>query len=156
MKQNKTGGVRLAKMLADGKIDRGGLFIDTYNQTVSRIAGTIQVGIDFRNLYYVSQICETKWMYVLWMKCRMERAGHWRQTTSRQGESISNTITYGEQQAYWLFMKQIDVNLFGYSRDYKGKIINYHRVFVSNTIHTSSGSGGNTDQIVVMVYETDW
>lgn len=59
MKHEKTGGVRLAQMIADGKIDRGGLFIDTYNQTTSDIAGTIQVGIDFRNIYYVTQVNET-------------------------------------------------------------------------------------------------
>lgn len=51
-------------------------------------------------------------------------------------------------------MKQINMYLYGYSRDHKGKIINYHRVSVSNTIHTSSGSGGNTDQIVAATYET--
>jgi hypothetical protein len=56
----KTGGIRLAKMIADGKIKRGGLFIDTYNQSVSEIAGTIQVGIDFRNIYYVTQVYETR------------------------------------------------------------------------------------------------
>ena len=46
MKHEKTGGVRLAQMIEDGKIDRGGLFIDTYNQTTrqrDRIVITGQV-----------------------------------------------------------------------------------------------------------------
>jgi DNA (cytosine-5)-methyltransferase 1 len=36
----------------------------------------------------------------------------------------------------------------GYSRDSKGKIINYHKKNIANTLHSSSGSGGNTDQYV--------
>lgn len=51
-------------------------------------------------------------------------------------------------------MRPIDKFLYGYSRDHKGRVINYHRVFVSNTVHTSTGSGGNTDQFVGMLYET--
>ena len=51
-------------------------------------------------------------------------------------------------------MKPSDKFRYGYSRDRKGRVINYHRVFVSNTVHTSTGSGGNTDQFAVMVYET--
>ena len=52
---------------------------------------------------------------------------------------------YGEQQVQGLSMKPSDKFLYGYSRDHKGKIINYHKVLVSNTVHTSTGSGGNTD-----------
>lgn len=51
-------------------------------------------------------------------------------------------------------MRPINKFLYGYSRDHKGLVINYHRVFVSNTVHTSTGSGGNTDQFVGMLYET--
>lgn len=42
-----------------------------------------------------------------------------------------------------------DSYLLGYTRDNKGNIIDRHPINVSNTIHTSSGSGGNTDQFVV-------
>ena len=59
-----------------------------------------------------------------------------------------------QQQGQCKFMKPSDKFLYGYSRDHKGRIINYHRVFISNTVHTSTGSGGNTDQFAVMVYET--
>lgn len=49
----KTGGVRLQRMMH--KINRPYLFIDTYNQRViDNISGTILVGIDFRNMTYVS------------------------------------------------------------------------------------------------------
>ena len=61
---------------------------------------------------------------------------------------------FGGQQVPQLSMRPIDKHLYGYSRDHKGRIINYHRVFVSNTVHTSTGSGGNTDQFVGMLYET--
>ena len=50
----KTGGKRLAELLQSGKIDRPYLWIDTYNQLVSDIAGTIHCGVDFRNNLYVS------------------------------------------------------------------------------------------------------
>jgi len=36
----------------------------------------------------------------------------------------------------------------GYSRDSKGKILNYHKKNIANTLHSSSGIGGNTDQYV--------
>lgn len=37
------------------KVDRPWLFIDTYNQCVrDNIAGTILIGIDFRNMHYIS------------------------------------------------------------------------------------------------------
>lgn len=40
------------------------------------------------------------------------------------------------------------VSILGYTRDDKGSIQNYHEREVAGTIHTSSGSGGNTDQFV--------
>lgn len=39
-------------------------------------------------------------------------------------------------------------SILGYTRDDKGGIQNYHEREVAGTIHTSSGSGGNTDQYV--------
>jgi DNA (cytosine-5)-methyltransferase 1 len=38
--------------------------------------------------------------------------------------------------------------ILGYSRDSKGKILNYHKKNIANTLHSSSGSGGNTDQYI--------
>ena len=52
MKKQATGGKRLQRMLP--KIDRGGLWIDTYNQSVSDIAGTIKARVN-SNLYFVSE-----------------------------------------------------------------------------------------------------
>lgn len=53
MKANKaTGGKRLASM--EYKIDRPYLWIDTYNQRVDDIAGTIKARIDGNCMYYVS------------------------------------------------------------------------------------------------------
>lgn len=39
-------------------------------------------------------------------------------------------------------------SILGYTRDDKGGVQNYHEREVAGTIHTSSGSGGNTDQYV--------
>ena len=44
MKKQATGGKRLQRMLP--KIDRGGLWIDTYNQCVNDIAGTIKARVN--------------------------------------------------------------------------------------------------------------
>ncbi len=78
-----------------------------------------------------------------------------KQPTSRLGELISNCIMTGELLARWLCMRQIDRKLFGYSRDCKGRVMNYHTVAVANTLHTLSGGGGNMDQYVCSVYEAD-
>lgn len=50
--QKATGGKRLASMMS--KIDRPYLWIDTYNQRVDDIAGTIKARIDGNCMYYVS------------------------------------------------------------------------------------------------------
>lgn len=51
-RQKATGGVRLQTMIR--KIDRPYLWIDTYNQRVDVIAGTIKARIDSNCMYYVS------------------------------------------------------------------------------------------------------
>lgn len=47
-----SGGRRLASMIL--KVDRPWLWIDTYNQRVDDIAGTIKARIDANCMYYVS------------------------------------------------------------------------------------------------------
>ena len=54
----------------------------------------------------------------------------------------SNTLTSVEKDNY----------VIGYSRDKKGKITNYHEKDEANTIHSSSGGGGNTDQFIKYNY----
>ena len=50
-----TGGVRLAKMLrGGGQIASAFIWIDTYNQLVSDIAGTITTRVDGACQYFVS------------------------------------------------------------------------------------------------------
>lgn len=44
----------LHKMIREGKIDRPYMWIDDYNQITNDIAGTICVGISFRNHFFVS------------------------------------------------------------------------------------------------------
>lgn len=53
-------------------------------------------------------------------------------------------------------MRLIDVQMYGYSRSSDtGEILNYHRIYVANTLHCSSGSGNNTDVRIACVYEAD-
>lgn len=50
-------------------------------------------------------------------------------------------------------VKQI---LIGYSRNHiTGHVDNYYQKDVANTLHTSSGSGGNTDQFIIEIYDDD-
>ncbi len=53
-RNTKTGGVRLKTMLQRGMIDRAWLWIDTYNQCVNEVAGTIKARIDSNCMYFVS------------------------------------------------------------------------------------------------------
>lgn len=43
----------------------------------------------------------------------------------------------------------IEPSILGYTRDGKGKVTDRHANDVANTIHTATGSGGNTDQFVL-------
>ena len=56
----------------------------------------------------------------------------------RVGKSVSQTLDTGCNRAVIL----------GYSRDAKGKVTSRHEKDLANTVHTSTGGGGNTDQFV--------
>jgi len=53
----------------------------------------------------------------------------------------------GKQQAQTLDT-HCEQAVVSYTRDSKGKIVNYHEKDSANTIHSSSGGGGNTDQFI--------
>jgi DNA (cytosine-5)-methyltransferase 1 len=57
----------------------------------------------------------------------------------RVGKGVAQTLDTGCQQAVIL----------GYTRDSKGKVVSRNIWEQAGTIHTSSGSGGNTDQFVL-------
>jgi DNA (cytosine-5)-methyltransferase 1 len=56
----------------------------------------------------------------------------------RVGKQIAQTLDSGGEQA-----------VVGYTRDAKGKVTNYHTKHIANTLHSSSGGGGNTDQYII-------
>lgn len=56
----------------------------------------------------------------------------------RVGDQVAQTLDTGCQQA-----------ILAYSRENKGKVISRHIKHESNTIHTETGRGGNTDQFVI-------
>ena len=53
----------------------------------------------------------------------------------------------GKQQAQTLDT-HCEQAVVSYTRDSKGKIVNYHEKDSANTIHSSTGGGGNTDQFI--------
>lgn len=59
------------------------------------------------------------------------------------GDKVANCVTTVQKDSM-----VAEPLMLGYTRDRKGSIINRHPIDVANTIHTSTGSGGNTDQLV--------
>ena len=55
----------------------------------------------------------------------------------RVGNGLAQTIDVGSNQGVFIY---------GYTRDEKGKVVKRNRLEYSNTIHTATGGGGNTDQ----------
>lgn len=41
----------------------------------------------------------------------------------------------------------------GYTRDDTGKVQARHITEISNTVHTSTGCGGNTDFLLLLIYD---
>lgn len=53
-------------------------------------------------------------------------------------------------------MRQVDIHYYGWSRDsVTGKVTNWHRKYVSNTITLSTSSSGTQRPIVAVVYEKE-
>jgi DNA (cytosine-5)-methyltransferase 1 len=61
-----------------------------------------------------------------------------KQTLEINTDGVSNALTRVQKDNYVL----------GYTRDKKGKVVKRHKKYTANTIHSSSGGGGNTDQFV--------
>ena len=57
----------------------------------------------------------------------------------------------GKQQAQTL-ETSCNQGVIGYTRDNKGKVTSYHEKDETNTLHSSSGGGGNTDQFIKYNY----
>lgn len=56
------------------------------------------------------------------------------------GKNVANAITSVSKDS---------LVVLGFSRGKRGEVVNYHEKEVSNTIHTSSGSGSNMDEFVL-------
>lgn len=56
----------------------------------------------------------------------------------RVGKGVAQTLDTACNQA----------TIIGYTRDKKGKVVSRHKVDKANTLHSSTGGGGNTDQFV--------
>tara|TARA_A100000171_G_scaffold43539_1_gene45632 strand:+ start:154 stop:1206 length:1053 start_codon:yes stop_codon:yes gene_type:complete len=58
--------------------------------------------------------------------------------THNDGKGVAQTLDTACNQA----------TILGYTRDKKGKVVSRHKVDKANTLHSSTGGGGNTDQFV--------
>jgi len=61
----------------------------------------------------------------------------------RVGKGVAQTLDTGCEQAV------IDKKIISYSRDKKGKVVNRNLKNDANTVHTSTGTGNNTDQYIL-------
>ena len=57
----------------------------------------------------------------------------------RVGKGVAQTLDTACNQA----------TILGYTRDKKGNVVSRHKVDKANTLHSSTGGGGNTDQFVI-------
>jgi len=90
------------------------------------------------------QLLNTSW-FLPQNRERIYLIGHLAERSERGVFPIGeeDEINY-ERKGY----EEANQGVIGYSRDSKGKILNYHKKNIANTLHSSSGSGGNTDQYV--------
>lgn len=65
----------------------------------------------------------------------------------RVGHGVAQTLDTACNQGV---LVKNDAYILGYTRDEKGKVTKRNPLNHSNTIHTSTGSGGNTDQFAVL------
>lgn len=67
----------------------------------------------------------------------------------RAGINTEQRLEIGSEVANCLTsVQKVEPSILGYTRDDKGNVQSYHEKEIAGTIHTSSGSGGNTDQFV--------
>lgn len=71
------------------------------------------------------------------------RAGMPTEQRLELGGDVANCLTSVQKDSM-----VAETCIFGYTRDSMGNIQNYHERDIAGTIHTSTGSGGNTDQFV--------
>ena len=64
----------------------------------------------------------------------------------RVGKGVAQTLDTSCNQGV---LVKNDAYILGYTRDKKGKVTKRNPLNHSNTIHTSTGSGGNTDQFAI-------
>jgi len=85
------------------------------------------------------------------------KGGKWDKTHEQSGRvynvnGISPTIhTMGggnQEPKIAINSNETEPKILGYTRDEKGKVVSHHEIKVANTITTSTGGGGSTDQFV--------
>lgn len=139
------GNQRLNELLKMQNIPLDGpVCIDTYNQSVVKdVFCTIKSNIDRENLKYVTEP----------LSCAMrgrnlnDPSDRTRDCVTGQrleiGDDKANTITTVQKDSM-----VVEPKLLGYTRDDSGRVVNRTLKNVANTIHTSTGHGGNTDCLV--------
>nr|DAE53344.1 MAG TPA: Cytosine specific methyltransferase [Bacteriophage sp.] len=138
------GNKREQNLVDSGKISGDKVeYIDAYNQSVSDLCGTIRTTIDTSCMMFVT---EPK-------SCAMRGRNPENPSDRNPGIPTEQRIEMGGDVANCLTTVQkdsliVEPMFLGYTRDDKGKVSKRHLQSVCNTIHGSTGSGGNTDCFV--------
>ena len=128
-------------MTTASSLTGGGVWIDAYNQCVNEdIAGTVTTRIDMSNHYWTTELKmeEPKPMQVAQIYDQEQNPMNGRVYSAEGISPTLQTPTGGLSEPCIL----------GYTRDDKGNVTSRHEKEVAGTLHTSTGSGGNTDQFV--------
>ena len=118
--------------------------IDTYNQCVKKsVFCTLKTNIDRESLKYVTEP----------LSCAMRGRNLDNPSDRVNGCVTGQRLEIGDDKANTITTVQkdsmvVEPKLLGYTSDDSGRVVNRTLKDVANTIHTSTGHGGNTDCLV--------
>ena len=122
---------------------KDGCMIDTYNQQIQYdVSCTIRTNINTANHHFIVEECNSKENISTPTKVSTGTQ-HKSSFEDNLGGGISRTVKTDDSLATMEEPKAVS-----YTRDSKGKTQNKHLNEIVNTIHSSTGSGGNTDCFV--------
>ena len=124
------------------------------DKRASKIAATLQhpgnSGGNYRGMNMVAESCEIKVNSATSKGYEVARQGDSINFAQPNSETRRGRVGKGKAQTLETSCNQavITPKIVGYTRDTKGKVVDRHLKDTAGTIHTASGSGGNTDQFV--------
>ena len=124
------------------------------DKRASKIAATLQhpgnSGGNYRGMNMVAESCEIKVNSATSKGYEVARQGDSINFAQPNSETRRGRVGKGKAQTLETSCNQavMTPKIVGYTRDTEGKVVDRHLKDTAGTIHTATGSGGNTDQFV--------